>query len=83
VFQKPAQADQVEGIVLDAVVLGMLERVSVYRQEVDSAVGRVAIFQRHDLAEKRKAARRTAWHNRATASTRRLVFLLHPSSFKC
>jgi hypothetical protein len=76
-LQNPVQADQVEGIVLDAVVFRMLKRMGVYSQQVDSTIGRVAIFQRHDLAEKLKAARRTARHHCAAVST---VFRLHPSS---
>jgi hypothetical protein len=72
----------VEGVILDAVVFRMLKRMSVYGQEIDRAIGGVAVFQRHDLAEKRKAARYAAWHNRATASTRCSSFRLHLSSFK-
>jgi hypothetical protein len=71
----------VEGVILDTVVFRMLKRMGVYGQKIDRAVSRVAVFQRHDLAEKRKAARRAARHNRATASTRRPAFILHPTPF--
>jgi hypothetical protein len=72
----------VERVVLEAMVFRMLKRMGIYGQEVDSAIGGVAIFQRDDLAEKCKAARRAARHNRATASTRRPAFILHSTSFK-
>jgi hypothetical protein len=48
-FQQPAQADQVEGVVLDAVILRMLKRMGIGRQETDCAVGRIAVLPRRDL----------------------------------
>jgi hypothetical protein len=72
----------VEGVILDAVIFRMLKRMGIYGQEVDRAIGGVAVFQRHDLAEKRKAARGAARHDRAIVSTRRPSFLLHPLSLK-
>ena len=45
-----------EGVALDATVFRMPKRMGVYGQEINSAIGEVAIFHCDDLAEKCKAA---------------------------
>ena len=65
-FQKHAQANQVESVRPWAVVLGMLERMGINSQEVDCAVGRVAVFQREDLFEERAASCGASGHNPPT-----------------
>jgi hypothetical protein len=53
VFQKLTQTDQVESVILYAMIFGMLKRMGVHGQKVDCAVGRIGIFFRLDLLEKR------------------------------
>ena len=70
VFQEPAQSDQVERVVLDAVVFRMLKRMGIGGQEVDCTVGRVAVFQREHFVEQLPAPFGAAGYIRAAASAR-------------
>jgi hypothetical protein len=51
ILQKPAQPQQMEGVIFYTVVFRMLERMGVHGQEIDYAISRVTIFQRQQVSE--------------------------------